>query len=269
MKVFRLMGTFWRTQITLAWARWNGAVLFYTCLPLPERWPAEFARIAQWAPWVGVLLGGLLAISDGLLALLQMPELLRSTLVVCFGIVLTGGLHVDGVMDVADGLAVPDKERRLAVMSDSRVGAFGVMAAIALLGLKVAALSALSQYRPSALVLAALWGRSAQQWAIAGYPYLKVEGKGAFHKAACPSAKAFVPSFMGLVIFHLLLGISGLSWGWVFQAAVAGMLFSACTSAYFARQLGGHTGDTYGAVVEWTEALVLCAMATGAGAGNL
>lgn len=251
-------------RINRLWASWNGALMFYTCLPIPKSWPLEFRWIARWVPWVGLVVGGLLATADIGLAALQMPLLVRSTLVVALGIALTGGLHLDGVMDAADGLAVPDRQRRLAVMADSRMGAFGGMAAVVLVLLKVVALGALVEDRFFILVAVATWARWAQQWAIARYPYLKKEGKGAFHKAALPSIKYVLPSLIGLFALSLGLGWLGLvPWLLWLRTAAIGIVLSLLTSAYFYRQLGGHTGDTYGAVVEWTEALLLCSLTVG------
>ncbi|MEO1621355.1 MAG: adenosylcobinamide-GDP ribazoletransferase [Cyanobacteria bacterium J06632_3] len=238
-----------------------GALMFYTSLPVPSHWPLEFRWIARWAPWVGGVVGGLLAFADWGLATLQMPVLIRSALVISLGIAITGGLHLDGVMDVADGLAVPDAGRRLEVMTDSRMGAFGGMAAIALILLKVLALSAINANRWGVLIGVAIWGRWAQQWAIARYPYLKKEGKGAFHQAALPTLWHTLPS---LILMFALSGVVG--WcDWmprplVTRLMLGGLVFSVLTGAYFYRRLGGHTGDTYGAVVEWTEALLLCSL---------
>ncbi len=238
--------------------------MFYTCLPVPQSWPLEFRWIARWVPWIGIAVGGLLAAVDVGLATLQMPILVRSAVVVASGIALTGGLHLDGVMDVADGLAVPDASRRLAVMADSRMGAFGGMAAVILVLLKVVALGALVENRCFILVATAAWGRWAQQWAIARYPYLKKEGKGAFHKTALPSIRYALPSLAGLLTISFGLGLAGLlPWALVLRTAASGAVLSLLTSAYFYRQLGGHTGDTYGAVVEWTEALSLCSLTLG------
>jgi adenosylcobinamide-GDP ribazoletransferase len=253
----------WR-WIIRSWAGWNAALMFYTCLPIPQSWPLEFRWIARWVPWVGVVVGGLLACVDRALTGLQMPETVSSALVVAVGIVLTGGLHLDGVMDTADGLAVPDASRRLAVMVDSHMGAFGGMAAIVLVLLKVLALTALADSRVFIFVAVAVWGRWAQQWAIARYPYLKKEGKGAFHKAALPSVGYTLPSLIGIVL--LSIGLAALGWvPWflVWRSLAGGFVFALLTSAYFDRQLGGHTGDTYGAVVEWTEALLLCSLTAG------
>jgi adenosylcobinamide-GDP ribazoletransferase len=162
-------------------------------------------------------------------------------------------------MDTADGLAVQDRQRRLEVMADSATGAFGAMAATAILLLKTAALTDVETYRGVVLMASAGWGRWGQVVAIAFYPYLKPTGKGAFHKEAIRT-----PQDILSVGFFLLLGLCGLPWlygsAWwrSLGMVVGGSAIALLTGAYFNRQLGGHTGDTYGAVVEWTEALFLC-----------
>ena len=259
----------WRS-LKDSWANWNGSLTFYTCLPLPLSWPVEFRWAARWVLWVGLLIGGLLALADWALVQMDMPLLLVSALVVSLEMWVTGGLHLDGVMDTADGLAVPvwDEEgvgRRLAVMADSRMGAFGGMAAIALLLIKVSALSGLTDHRWFALIAMAVWGRWGQQWAIAHYPYLKKEGKGAFHQAALPSLWSVLPGLVGVVGVSLALGGLGwVAWPWVGRSVAGGIVLSLLMGAYFNRKLGGHTGDTYGAVVEWTEAFLLCVLTIGA-----
>ncbi|PSN14766.1 adenosylcobinamide-GDP ribazoletransferase, partial [filamentous cyanobacterium CCT1] len=96
--------------------------MFYTHLPLPPGWQPRFEGIAPLAPVVGLGLGLGLATVDFALGHLGMPPLIRSALVIGLGVWLTGGLHLDGAMDTADGLAVMEPERRLAVMADSRAG---------------------------------------------------------------------------------------------------------------------------------------------------
>jgi adenosylcobinamide-GDP ribazoletransferase len=235
--------------------------LFYTCLPLPRAWPTAFNSLARAAPLVGLFIGLQLSVADWGLGMLGMTGSLRATLVVLLGLWITGGLHLDGAMDTADGLAVPDPQRRLTVMADSRSGAFGVMVAIAILLLKITALAALPQDRWFALLMAAGWGRWGQQWAIARYPYLKSEGKGAFHKQAIRSAWDTLPGGSLLVGLSLLsLGLGGIPVRTAISATVWGMGLALILPAWFNHRLGGHTGDTYGAVVEWVEAGVLVGM---------
>jgi adenosylcobinamide-GDP ribazoletransferase len=250
----------WRELMGIStWGRQLAAsVVFYTCLPLPRDWPFDFRGIARYAPLVGILIGGLLGMGDGVFRALDLPVGTRSALVVVAWVGLTGGLHLDGAMDTADGLAVMEPERRLAVMADSRSGAFGVMAAIAILGLKLMALADLPQGRIWILMAVAGWGRWGQVVAIARYPYLKPEGKGAFHKTGHPRVDWLV-GWVALIGLSLaMVTVGHLSWTLAGGVALGGIGLAIGTGAWFHRQLGGHTGDTYGAVVEWTEALLLC-----------
>jgi adenosylcobinamide-GDP ribazoletransferase len=244
---------FWQKQ----GAALAAAIAFYTCLPIPTNWTLAFRGMARFAPLIGLMIGGLLGLLDLGLQQLGMPVLTRSALVIVAGIALTGGLHLDGAMDTADGLAVQDPQRRLEVMSDSLTGAFGAMAAIALLLLKTAALTELESYRWLALMAAAGWGRWGQLVAIISYPYLKPTGKGAIHKESTPND--LIPGLLlllGLSAFQILLDQRT----WILGAGMAfgGGAIAVLTGAWFNHKLGGHTGDTYGAVVEWTEALLLC-----------
>ncbi|XFA72489.1 adenosylcobinamide-GDP ribazoletransferase [Thermosynechococcaceae cyanobacterium Okahandja] len=243
------------------WQEWLGAVMFYTCLPLPATWPMKLTGAAKWCPAVGVLIGGMLLGAQALLTMLHLPRLLQSVLVVALWLLLTGGLHLDGAMDTADGLAVTDPQRRLTVMADSRSGAFGVMAASLILLLKVSALAG-GSLLPFSLLWATLWGRIAQVWAIARYPYLKATGTGQIHKASCRFPRDFGPS---AVLLTLLSAVLPLSLGQLLYLHSMGLLLLLLVPAWFQRRLGGQTGDTYGAVVEWTEALMLVSLSVGQG----
>lgn len=238
------------------------AVAFYTSIAIPKVDTLDFRYVARFAPQVGLIIGGILGLFDAVLNYLGMPPLTRSAVVVVVWIAITGGLHLDGVMDTADGLAVGESERRLEVMADSATGAFGAMAAIALLLLKITALTDIKDNHWLVLMAACGWGRWGQQLAIARYPYLKPTGKGAFHKAAINSYKDLLPGLL------LLVGLSGLQillnkqHLFALVMALGGGAIATLTGAWFNRKLGGHTGDTYGAVVEWTEALLLCVLTT-------
>ncbi|MBD2210178.1 adenosylcobinamide-GDP ribazoletransferase [Nostoc linckia FACHB-104] len=237
------------------------SVIFYTAIPLPYVNGLEFGRVARFALLVGVLIGGILGLCDIGMSYLGIPILTRSALVISLGIGITGGLHLDGAMDTADGLAVADQKRRLEVMTDSATGAFGAMASIAIVLLKTAALTEIEGNRWLILMAACGWGRWGQQLAIACYPYLKPSGKGAVHKQAIQSYKDVLPGLL------LLIGLSGLLFlidsqqrFLALAMVIAGSAIATITGAWFNHKLGGHTGDTYGAVVEWTEALFLCAL---------
>ncbi|WP_353929056.1 adenosylcobinamide-GDP ribazoletransferase [Okeanomitos corallinicola TIOX110] len=237
------------------------SILFYTCIPLPYIKGLDFQNVAFLAPVVGLMIGGILGLLDIIINYLSIPVLTRTVLLVITWIAITGGLHLDGAMDTADGLAVGNPDKRLQVMADSATGAFGAMVAVAIVLIKTAALFDISENRYLLLMAACGWGRWGQQVAIWQYPYLKPTGKGAFHKQAIQSYTDILPSWF------LLLGLSILVWVINHQnlylaiaMTVGGSAIALLTPAWFNYKLGGHTGDTYGAVVEWTEALFLCVM---------
>jgi adenosylcobinamide-GDP ribazoletransferase len=238
------------------------SILFYTSIPLPWVDGLDFRLVARFVVVVGLIIGGILGLLDLGISHLGIPVFTRTAIIVCIWIALTGGLHLDGAMDTADGLAVVNPERRLEVMMDSATGAFGAMAAIALLLIKTAALNDMeASLRWVGIMAACGWGRWGQMLAVLNYPYLKATGKGAIHKDAIASWLDLLPSLI------LLVALSGLYIFFNPQKIIVGivLVFSGSAiaflvGAWFNHKLGGHTGDTYGAVVEWTEALLLCAM---------
>ncbi|MGD1873505.1 MAG: adenosylcobinamide-GDP ribazoletransferase [Mastigocoleus sp.] len=236
-------------------------IIFYTSIPLPYVEELDFKGVSRIAPGLGLLIGGVLGIFEIVMDFIEIPIFIRSVLIVAIWILITGGLHLDGAMDTADGLAVDDKERSLEVMSDSATGAFGAMTALVIVLLKVSALVSIPNYHWLYLMAACSWGRWGQLCAIAFYPYLKPTGKGAFHKEGIKSPREVLPSLI------LLICLSGLQiyliphkWFIGVFMMVIGSAIALITGAWFNYKLKGHTGDTYGAVVEWTEALFLCAM---------
>jgi adenosylcobinamide-GDP ribazoletransferase len=235
------------------------ALTFYTCFPVSPNFQLDFSRIARWAPVIGLFLGSGLGLVDLGLDSLNVPSLTRSAIVVVLWIWWTGGLHLDGAMDAADGLAVQDPDRRLIVMSDSVTGAFGAMVAVVLILLKTCALTEITHDRIWILALAAGWSRWGQVLAIALYPYLKIQGKGAFHRQGMNIPQDISIGLACLVAVTscqiYLNPVHGLS---IAIRAVASCGIAVLIGYYFHRRLGGHTGDTYGAVVEWTETFILC-----------
>ena len=245
------------------WRKFQAALIFYTCLPLRPQGILDFRGIAAYAPLVGILIGSAIACLDLALGMIKpAPELiyLRSLLTILLGLLITGGLHLDGAMDTADGLAVTDPHRRLEVMSDSNTGAFGAIAAIAILFLKVIALAAIKDHRFWILASVWAWARWGQLRAIMAYPYLKAIGKGKFHQEDLHHWQVWLVA--------ILLTVGNLAIGYIYKSlylgiglTAIGFSFAWLIGVWFNRQLGGQTGDTYGAIVEWTEALSLVAIA--------
>jgi adenosylcobinamide-GDP ribazoletransferase len=227
-----------------------GAWIFYSVLP---PWPGirpRFERIARFAPWIGLVIGALQALLwRGLQG--QVPPLTQIGLVLAAGLLLTGGLHMDGAMDTADGLAAG--ERLLEAMRDSRVGASGAQALAVLLLVKGAALASLAAAAPLALLWAALWGRMAPLLAMAWFPYLHPRGTAGFHRqhwaGLLTEARPGLLAAGGLTLISLSRGLPPLG--------LVGALPALVVPGWLGRRLGGHSGDSYGACVEWTEALAL------------
>lgn len=235
-----------------------GAILFYTIIPLPSFVSIDFSKIAIWLPSIGFVVGSLLGLSAYVFSVLDFSPVLQGVLIVALWIYITGGLHLDGVMDTADGLAVTNPEKRLTVMSDSNTGAYGVMAGVMVILLKVASVMAICDNLGFYLVFSACWARWGQFMSIVLYPYLKVEGKGAFLKKSLdlPFDIIFTSLFiipLWLIQYFWLKSSSAL----IIIETLIGLISSLLTGWWFYRQLKGHTGDTYGATVEWSEALIL------------
>ena len=246
--------TQWRENLSRSFF---SAVVFYTIIPLPGNWVGNWERIARWCSSIGIILGLLLGLGDIGLKYVNVPNFTRSALIISVLVAITGGLHLDGAMDTADGLGVNNPTRRLAVMRDSATGAFGAIAAVIILLLKTASFSEITHYSWICLMLAAGWSRWGQFIAIALYPYLREEGKGAIHKKnlRLPQDMA-VSSIPVLACSTVLFWL--LPWWEVIIIVFGCSAIAFLTGYYFYRQLQGHTGDTYGAVVEWSEALILC-----------
>lgn len=237
------------------------AIAFYTIIPIPRGMNLNFQKIPLWLGWIGLLIGGYLIVIDYALNLISVPSLTKAGLLVGAWIYITGGLHLDGVIDTADGLATQNPEKRLQIMADSVTGAYGVMAGIFVMGLKVFALSEIFSMAWLAVLLASSWGRWAQLSAIALYPYLKEKGKGQFLKQSLNLPQDW---FIGnLFLIPLVLGqifIAHQPWQMILTVNISSATIALLVGLWFHWQLKGHTGDTYGATVEWTETFILCTM---------
>jgi len=233
-------------------------VAFNLLTTLPVRasdgWqPGDSGRAAGWYPLVGLVIG-LLVAAVWMVSSWALPPLVCAGLALAAWIILTGGLHLDGLADCCDGLLHPSNaERRLAIMKDPHLGAFGVMGLGLALLLKFAALASLPPDRaPLAILLAA----SLARWVIllAGtQPLARPGGMGAdFTSGLNKSALAW-----GAVIPLVLTALPGPQG----LLALAITLLAALGLLRLARaRIGGVTGDVFGLLVETTEIITLIAM---------
>lgn len=235
--------------------------------------PGDLGRAAGWFPFVGLLLGLVVSAAQWL-CLRLFPPALAGALVVALWALLTGGLHLDGLADCGDGLlASATPERRLDIMRDARLGAFGGMSLILFLVLKVLAVAALPvvalfSIQPNAgqaaawlpfgpLVVATVCAR----WLILPMGQqrgARLGGLGADFALGLRPAVIIAAAVVMAVV--TLLG------GWRALAAVAVAHGVAWLILQVARRrLGGVTGDILGLTVEMSELAVMLAYAARVG----
>ena len=209
-------------------------------------------RAIPYFPLVGLVLGVLLA-GTGELLFWGLPAGIASALLLVTWVAFTGMLHLDGFMDCCDGLLPPrDSVRRLEIMRDSRVGAFGVVGAILLLLIKFSGLLALSApQRWLVLLVVPMLGRWAMSWAMVRYPRARSDGMGEYFSRGLKNWQVVAASLLVGGITLLVLWPGGvLLWGsaWLTMTLIVRFAIA---------RVGGLTGDVYGATCELTEAALL------------
>jgi adenosylcobinamide-GDP ribazoletransferase len=228
------------------------AFTFLTIVPLgqlPERPPGHaFAYF----PLVGLAIGGLLLLLHSL-----SPSELRPWVLLLAWVVITGGLHLDGLGDSCDGLlAHTSAELRLSIMKDPRAGNWAVIGLIVVLLGKLTALA----HAPAWAILAApVWGRWAMVLAALAFPYGRpgAHSLGAYFREGLGRAQ-----WVGATAFAFLslglLALSGLIDPLALLGAPLALLLALGGGRWAARRLGGGlTGDVYGAICELTELVML------------
>lgn len=232
------------------------AVQFLTRLPirLPGLPPPEaVGRSVLWYPVVGLLLGGLLSLLAWLGA--AGGPFLQAALVLSGWVILTGGLHLDGLADSADAWigGYGDRERTLAIMKDPACGPMGVLALLLTLLLKWSALVVLLPHSPAALWLAPLAGRLALPWLLLATPYVRPGGLGDLLSRHLPRRALKRVLALGAV------GLVLLPQGFIALLVTLGVALLGRRA--LCQRLGGTTGDTAGALLEITETAVVVALA--------
>ena len=235
------------------------AILFLTRLPVPKAWQHFDAQTQRqsiyWHPVVGLLIGVILfafyhTLQSTGLANYPLPS---AALVGLAWILITGGLHLDGLGDSADGWlgGYGDKERTLAIMKDSHSGAAAVIAISSVLLLKVCALAAVLQVNATWLLAIPLLARTCSVLLFSTTAYARSEGLG-------------TPFSQGLdigIIVSLTLAITAsVFWFHGFQGVglcLCLLILTAGLRHQMIQRIDGVTGDTAGATIEITEAFGL------------
>lgn len=228
------------------------ALQFLTIIRLRRNLPfteEALGHAATFFPVVGLILGGLLWLCDK--SLFFLPPSLLNLLLVAVLAALSRGLHLDGLADTVDGLlGSADRRQSLAIMKDSAIGTFGVLAVFLALFLKLRSLDLLEGgYRGVALLVAPMLGRwSCVVMAYSSRP-ARAEGLGWVFVRGVRFREFGLASVLALVVTFALVEVLGLA---VFVPLAA---LTVLFTLYCNRRLGGVTGDTLGAMGEMTETL--------------
>lgn len=240
------------------------ALRFLTILPAPGHLGLQKEDLAGsliFFPVVGVLIGFAMA-AIGWLIWPLLPALPAAALMVFLLLAVSGGLHLDGLADTADGLfSARPREQMLVIMRDSHIGSMGVVALIMALLMKTAALASLPQAEAAgALFLMPIAGRCLMIFMMALLPYLRgPEGVAAlFYEQASQQKK--------IVYVTAILLYSGCWYaagGYGLAAGAVALALMLAFAALCRSKIGGATGDTLGATCELTETVVALVLAAG------
>ena len=232
------------------------ALQFLTILPVKRDFTSEqIGRATAYFPVVGIIIG-LILLGLHYLFNLFLPASLVNVLLLAALVILSGGLHLDGLVDTIDGMAGHrTPERRLEIMHDSRIGGIGAVGLVLFLMVEYVSLNSIPEkWMPYTLLLAPTMSRWAMVNSIFTYPYARATGLGKSFKQVV-SWKAFLlATLVALLIAVLLFRVAGL----VIMASA--WLTITLAALYFKHHLRGLTGDTYGAINEIALTTVLLAI---------
>jgi adenosylcobinamide-GDP ribazoletransferase len=239
------------------------AIAFLTRVPMPSRLlfdAKDVGRSARWFPLIGLMIGGILVAALQLFSLV-FPALVTAFLIAAVEALLTGALHLDGLADSMDGFGGGHtREDVLRIMRDHAIGTYGAVALVLAVAIKAATLAALIERHGAAswLALMPMLGRWPVVLLSATQPYARRSDQEGAPPGGAVShfvgrVELVVASATALPIAFLLAQWRGVA------AALLVIAVSWLWGRYCRRRIGGITGDTLGASVEISEALVLLA----------
>lgn len=234
------------------------AFRFLTILPIPWKQDEDLTKVARsmiYFPLVGLVIGSVLVLVEFLLKT-RISPLTNSTIITFLWIFITGGLHLDGLSDLADGLGGRDREHRLEIMKDSRIGAFGALSLILLIILKIVFIRELLLNKNSSIIvlpllLAPVWARNMQLISIKFFRSARKDGMGSFFKNEMRNREWLIPLIISTALTIYLSSFYALILLLPFVLIM--VLFALSIS----KKLEGLTGDCYGAICELSEVLFL------------
>ena len=233
------------------------AMQFLTVFPVQLKQipsPQQNAQSLLFYPLIGMLIG--LVLFAIALTLVKLPIILLSTLLLVVWIWITGGLHLDGLADTADAWVggFGDPEKTLIIMKDPSSGPIGVLSLLIVCVLKWSALYVLlEQQQLWLLILVPMLARLSPLILFLTTPYVRAKGLGT-------AMSQYIPRKLSYVIIAMTFGICGFMGLWGLLLVIFSTMTLWYLRAKFIRRIGGITGDTIGATIEWVESVALFTM---------
>lgn len=236
------------------------AAMLLTRIPVrrPETDKPDTARSYWSFGLIGLAVAGPVAMLGAVLLNAGIPPLAASVLIVGAIALLTGGMHQDGLADTADSLGGGDPERRLAIMHDSSIGSFGVVALVCVSIATIASIATLARHGPEIMVggVIAAAAMSRSMMAVQRRLHNPPSEKGLAHRTGRPSSVMAMTS----VAVSLLLAII-FSWvGAALLALIAGLAVTLLLGVFLRHWIGGVNGDGLGATQQLSEAVMLMSL---------
>jgi adenosylcobinamide-GDP ribazoletransferase len=239
---------------------------FLIALQFLTRFPVNFnidwqerkvAASLLWYPLVGALIGCVLVLLAFLLAG-RVDVMLTAVLLLSVWVIITGGLHLDGLADTADAWVGShgDKQRALAIMKDPQAGPVAVIVLVLILLIKFAALHSLVKHSEYLLIiLPVIFARCVPLLLFLTTPYIREQGLGSAMAKYMPRQLALLVLFFCALLLIMVFGFSQF-----FLLTAIMLLVLWLLRFLMLKNIGGMTGDTIGAAIEITETVVLCAL---------
>lgn len=231
------------------------ALQFLTILPIKIKGftEAKLARSMIFFPVIGLLIALFLAGVNSLFSFLGFNGIVLNVILVVALIILTGGMHLDGLSDTFDAISSnKDKNEMLGIMRDSHCGVMGILSIICVILLKISFLSSLSAgHKIGAIILMCVFSRWAMVFLIFLFPYARDEGKGKIFSKGINQEILMIATLLAMIAAAVIFKIIGFVI--LVLAAFAAYMFG----KLIAKKIGGITGDVLGATNELVEVTVL------------
>jgi adenosylcobinamide-GDP ribazoletransferase len=245
-----------RQKVQYEWQVFLLAMGFLTRIPVPsdpDFSEQKFNGASRYFPLVGLLVAGVSALVFMIAEALFSSQLIAVLLAMASSILLTGAFHEDGFADSCDGFGGGWRaDDVLRIMKDSRIGTYGAVGLVLMLGLKAAAL--LSMATPAILISALFWAHVVSRWLSVSYlvdlHYVRGEGKSKPLATTMPLSH-WLGSGLPILALFIFADIPAL-----IPLCLSLLFFRFAFASYLRRRIGGYSGDALGAAQQVAEIVV-------------